>query len=289
MRVIDLDRDMSDVIPSAGSPDSEYLFRRMEQATLEALGPHVGARILDAAGGLGQDSRTLVRRGAWAVCAEPSRRMSALGREIERDAEGVLGHDTTPIAWARTWGEKLPFRSGTFDATFCKGALDHFDDPERCIGELARVTRPHGRVVLAVANFDSLACRLQRALDTLRPAAARAGRRSYQVPSDHFTRYDTTLLREQAARHLVIEEWKGISLLWGLRPWSALIGALGTRAARLVLHWADRVAAKFPAHSDVILVAGRPIPMRTGSDSGRVSSACDTACSGRSPRASPRP
>ena len=260
MRVTDLDRDMSDVIPTASSADSEYLFQRMGEATLDALGPRAGARILDAAGGLGQDSRALTRRGAWAVCAEPSRRMSALGRQIESDAGGARGHDSTPIAWARTWGETLPFRSGTFDAAFCKGALDHFDDPERCIGELARVTRPRGRVVLAVANFDSLACRLQRALDRLRPAAARAGRRSYHVPSDHFTRYDPTLLREQAARHLVIEEWKGIWLLWGLRPWSALLERLGTRTAQVVLRWADRIAAWLPAHSDVILVAGRPRP-----------------------------
>ena len=260
MRVTDLDRDMSDVIPTASSADSEYLFQRMGEATLAALGPRAHARILDAAGGLGQDSRALTRRGAWAVCAEPSRRMSALGRSIESDAEGALGHDTTPIAWARAWGETLPFRSGTFDAAFCKGALDHFDDPERCIGELARVTRPCGRVVLAVANFDSLACRLQRALDRLRPAAARAGRRSYHVPSDHFTRYDPALLREQAERHLIIEEWKGISLLWGLRPWSALLGRLGTRTARLVLRGVDRIAARFPAQSDVILVAGRPRP-----------------------------
>ena len=262
MRVVDLDRDMSDVIPTASSADSEYLFQRMEEATLAALAPSASGRILDAPGGLGQDSRTLARRGAFAVCAEPSRRMCALGREIERSAEGALDHDTTPIAWARTWGETLPFRDGTFDAAFCKGALDHFDDPERCIGELARVTRPSGRIVLAVANFDSLACRLQRALDRLRPGAAGAGRQTYHVPSDHFTRYDPTLLREQAARHLVIEEWQGISLLWGLRPWSALLGRLGTRLARLALGCADRIAMRFPALSDVILVAGKPRAVR---------------------------
>ena len=97
MRLIDLDRDMSDVIPTASSADSEYLFQRMGEATLAALGPRAHARILDAAGGLGQDSRALTRRGAWAVCAEPSRRMSALGRSIESDAEGALGHDAPII------------------------------------------------------------------------------------------------------------------------------------------------------------------------------------------------
>ena len=46
--------------------------------------------------------------------------------------------------------------------------MDHFDAPERAISEMARVTREDGAVVLAIANFESLACRAGRALDDFR-------------------------------------------------------------------------------------------------------------------------
>ncbi|MEE9278737.1 MAG: methyltransferase domain-containing protein [Myxococcota bacterium] len=259
MRVADLDRDMPDVLPTGSSPDAEYVFQRMESATLDALRAGPGRRILDSAGGLGQDSRSLARRGAWVVCAEPSRRMSELGRWIEAE-EASPGAEREPvrIAWTRSWSETLPFRNGAFDGAFCKGALDHFDDPERCIRELARVTTPHGRVVLAVANFESLGCRLQRLLDRWLPGSIGAGRRPYHVPSDHFTRYDPALLREQVGRHVLIDECRGISLLWGLQPWSALLAKLRGATAQRLLRLVDRIAAWLPAHSDVILIAGRP-------------------------------
>jgi SAM-dependent methyltransferase len=43
----------------------------------------------------------------------------------------------------------LPFVDASFDLVFCRTALHHFPDPERCIAEMARVCRPGGRVVLS--------------------------------------------------------------------------------------------------------------------------------------------
>jgi SAM-dependent methyltransferase len=251
VRVVDLERDMSDVIPTATTRDSSFLFARMAEATLAATRATPGARVLDAAGGLGQDSRELARRGAVAICAEPSRRMAGLGLLL--DAQG----DRAPSAWVRAWSESLPFADASFDAAFCKGALDHFDDPAACIAELARVVRPGGRVVLAVANFASLGCRVQRWIDAASGLRS-AGRRSYHVPSDHFTRYDPELLRAQASAHLVVEEWRGISLLWGVRAWVGLLGRLGEDSARRLLAAADAIARRAPALADVLIVAGRP-------------------------------
>jgi len=56
MRVVDLDRDMSDVIPTGMSLDSEYLFERMTEVTLAEALPRPGRRVLDVASGVGQDS-----------------------------------------------------------------------------------------------------------------------------------------------------------------------------------------------------------------------------------------
>jgi ubiquinone/menaquinone biosynthesis C-methylase UbiE len=255
MRAVDLDRDMTHVIPTGTTRDSEYLFRRMEALTLAATRSAPGARVLDSAAGLGQDSRALARGGARAVCAEPSHRMIELAKLV---AAKEPAPDPGRVTWARAWSEALPFRTGSFDAAFCKGALDHFDDPERCIAELARVTRADGRVVLAVANFESLGCRMQRLGERLQRIAPRPGRRTYHVPSDHFTRYDARLLREQIGRHVAIDEFAGTSLLWGVRRWARLLARLPESWADRLLRLADALAARFPALADVIVIAGPP-------------------------------
>jgi SAM-dependent methyltransferase len=161
------------------------------------------------------------------------------------------------VARVRAWSEALPFGAGAFDGAFCKGALDHFDDPESCICEMARVTRAGGRVVLAVANFDSLTVRISRALERLRGAGGR-GRRHHDVPSDHFTRYDPALVREQLERFVSVDRTTGVSLLWGIRSWARLLASLSPTWASGMLRVGDRIAARFPALGDVIVISGCP-------------------------------
>jgi len=247
---------MRDVIPTGTSRDSEFLFARMTEMTLDGVGPPAGRRILDVASGFGQDAAALVARGARVVAAEPSARMSALARAVAAERPGA-----SP-AWVRCWGDALPFADARFDAVVCKGALDHFDRPEVAIAEMARVTRPGGRVVLAVANFESLAGRAARALDALREGwlgrAPGRGRRHYDVPHDHFTRYELALLREQASRSLTLERVEGISLGWGLAGWARALAALPATAAQGALAGLDWLARRAPALADVVLLVGRP-------------------------------
>ncbi len=244
---------MADVIPTGTSVDSEFLFRRMQEATLEALGPARGARLLDVAAGVGQDDLALASRGAFAVGAEPSGRMLGLARQ--NDAK--LGPPAPGrVARVQAWSEALPFRAGAFDACFCKGSLDHFDDPERALAEMARVTRAGGAVVVAIANFDSLGCRLLRALERLPGRGLRPGRRHHDVPSDHYTRYDAALVRAQLGRHVTIARVTGVSLLWGVRAWARLLARLPARVARALLEVADAIARRFPSQADVIVLRG---------------------------------
>jgi len=256
MRVVDLDRDMRDVIPTGTSPDSEFLFARMTDRTLDLTEAAPGRRVLDVASGIGQDARALASRGALSVAAEPSARMSALA--LMQDAELGGQH---PLH-LRAWSDALPFASGSFDAVICKGAIDHFDQPTRAVAEMARVTSPEGRVVLAIANFDSLSCRVARSADRVREEwLARdlpRGRRHYDVPHDHFTRYELSLMRAQAEAHLELEVVEGISLAWGLPAWSRLLGRLPRVAAQAALAGLDGLAARLPAFADVVVLAGRP-------------------------------
>lgn len=258
MRVVDLDRDMNDVIPTGSTRDSQYLFDRMTAETLALAGGGPGRRVLDVAAGFGQDAVALAETGADVVACEPSARMTGWAQLVASKRQGRPGG---PL-WVRGWSDALPFRSDSFDAALCKGAIDHFDRPETAIEEMARVTRPAGRVVLAIANFESLACRVARAQDTVREGVLRGvvrrGRRHYDVPADHFTRYDLELMREQASRFLDLEVVRGISVGWGVPAWSRGIGRLPERAARGALQALDALARRAPEWADVIVLAGRP-------------------------------
>ena len=247
---------MSDVIPTGTTRDSSFLFARMTVATLRAAGPAPGRRILDVASGFGQDALALCRLGAEVVGTEPSLRMTAWALRGNAKAVERVPH------WVRGWSDALPFADASFDGVVCKGALDHFDRPERALAEMARVTKPQGRVVLAVANFGSLSCRAARLADALRERFARQalprGRRHYDVPADHFTRYDLARVRAHAERCLSLERALGISLGWGLPRWARLVGRAPAPLAEALLGAGDRLARLAPALADVVVLVGRP-------------------------------
>lgn len=247
---------MRDVIPTGTTRESEFLFSRMAARTLRATRAAAGHRVLDVAAGLGQDAAALRARGAWAVGAEPSARMTALAKLVQERRS-----DPAPV-WVRAWSDALPFAAGSFDAVFCKGSLDHFDRPAAAIAEMARVARSSGRVVLAIANFESAACRAAQRIDALRERwlgrQAARGRRHYDVPHDHFTRYDLALMREQAGASLELEVVEGVSLAWGLPGWGRAVERLPAWLAQRTLQTLDGLARRLPGLADVVILAGRP-------------------------------
>lgn len=46
----------------------------------------------------------------------------------------------------------LPFRSDSFDAIYSMGTIEHFDETERAVEEMARVLKPGGRAIIGVPN-----------------------------------------------------------------------------------------------------------------------------------------
>jgi SAM-dependent methyltransferase len=256
VRVFELDRDMSDVIPTGTTRDSQHLFEQMTERTLALARAGPGRRVLDVASGFGQDARTIARNGAWVVGVEPSGRMLGWARLASAELS------SPKPAWVQSWSDRLPFVDASFDAVVCKGAIDHFDQPEAALSEMARVVRREGRVVLAIANFESLACRLVRGIDAFREGwlarPVRRGRRHYDVPADHFTRYEIDLMREQASRFLELERCEGVSLAWGIPAWTRTVERLPSFAATGALQLLSAVARRTPSLADVVLLAGRP-------------------------------
>jgi ubiquinone/menaquinone biosynthesis C-methylase UbiE len=95
-----------------------------------------GQRVLDVGAGLGATvARLRSRYGVQAWGVEPS------ADQIWR-ADGVPG-------LVRGYGDRLPFRAGTFDALFCECVLSLFDDRPGGLKEFYRVLRPGGTLVLS--------------------------------------------------------------------------------------------------------------------------------------------
>lgn len=87
---------------------------------------------------------------AWAS----ARGANAYGVDI---SEPTLAHARaafrgTPLRCAVSDVRALPFRDASFDAIYSMGTIEHFDETERAVEEMARVLKPGGRAIIGVPN-----------------------------------------------------------------------------------------------------------------------------------------
>jgi demethylmenaquinone methyltransferase/2-methoxy-6-polyprenyl-1,4-benzoquinol methylase len=114
---------------------------RARAADLAAVAP--GARVLDVACGTGDLALELSRRvgpGGEVVACDFSEKMLELAR---KKAAGV---PTVTFEWANAL--ELPYEDDSFAAATVGFGVRNFSDLERGLGELRRVVRPGGKVVV---------------------------------------------------------------------------------------------------------------------------------------------
>ncbi len=116
--------------------------RRWRTATVAAVAPRPGERILDLAAGTGTSSGPFVEAGAMVVPCDFSQGMLAVGKKARPGLPFVAGDAT-----------RLPFADATFDAVTISFGLRNVVDPDAGLREMLRVTRPGGRLV--VCEFSS--------------------------------------------------------------------------------------------------------------------------------------
>jgi demethylmenaquinone methyltransferase / 2-methoxy-6-polyprenyl-1,4-benzoquinol methylase len=139
--------------------------RRWRRVIARAVAPGPGVRVLDLAAGTGASSTPFAAAGAATVACDFSAGMLAEGRRRHPQLTFVAGDAL-----------RLPFRDGSFDATTISFGLRNVADVDSALTELARVTRPGGRLaVLETATPPAAALRAAHGVyvDHVLPRVAR--------------------------------------------------------------------------------------------------------------------
>jgi demethylmenaquinone methyltransferase/2-methoxy-6-polyprenyl-1,4-benzoquinol methylase len=106
-------------------------------ATVRAIDPQPGERILDIAAGTGTSSAALTKTGATVIAFDFSPGMIAEGRKRHPELEFIEGD-----------AQKLPFGDNEFDAVTISFGLRNINDPKAALAEMYRVLKPGGRLVI---------------------------------------------------------------------------------------------------------------------------------------------
>jgi ubiquinone/menaquinone biosynthesis C-methylase UbiE len=116
---------------------------RVEREAVGGLLAEVpGARLLDAGCGDGTYAMEQTGRGRKVTALDLSLPMLTAGRRRQAGAEGT-------VDWCQGDVTMLPFADGCFDAVLAVTVLCVIGSPARAVGEMARVLRPGGALVLA--------------------------------------------------------------------------------------------------------------------------------------------
>lgn len=119
--------------------------RRWRRRAVAALELVPGARVLDLATGTGDVALEILHRepSAKVVGLDPAPRMLAEGQRKVADA-GLAGR----IVFEEGDAEALPYADSSFDGVTIAFGIRNVPDRDRALAEMARVTRPGGRIVI---------------------------------------------------------------------------------------------------------------------------------------------
>jgi ubiquinone/menaquinone biosynthesis C-methylase UbiE len=109
----------------------------------ETLEPRPGDFILDVGCGAGTGE---VRLGQLRISQLRLLGVDLLADRVRRAVEETRGHNVR-ASFTAADARRLPFADNVFEAAYCVAVLQHLTDVPAAVGELARVTKPGGRVL----------------------------------------------------------------------------------------------------------------------------------------------
>ncbi len=129
-----------------------------------AVAPTQTMRILDLGCGPGILAAALAPHAGEVVACDLTHEM------LERARQRCKAAGLQNIRFDLGRAEDLPFADGSFDVVVTRATLHHFSDPQLVVGEMVRVTRPRGKIVVTdvVCSENADEAELHNALEILR-------------------------------------------------------------------------------------------------------------------------
>ncbi|MCU1381580.1 MAG: hypothetical protein JWL71_277 [Acidobacteria bacterium] len=132
-----------------GAASTRYYAANEERLFTEHLAPLDGLRVLKT--DLWDEAKN-TRILAWAA----ARGARPFGVDISEptvvQARAAFARSPQPLRAAAGDVRALPFRDASFDAIYSMGTIEHFDETEQAVREMARVLKPGGRAIIGVPN-----------------------------------------------------------------------------------------------------------------------------------------
>jgi SAM-dependent methyltransferase len=201
-----------------------------KQRTFELLDVHAHGHYLDVGAGTGGDAHDhAVASGSSWVAVDRSIAMAHRARALAADARA------------------LPFTSEAFDGCRADRVLQYLPDAPDAIAEMARVTRPGGRVVVADPDYDTQVVEvddqeLARRIRSFRRDAARGNGAFAHRALGAFRRAGLVDV-EVEAHTLVVRDPSDVDNVMGLADWAHFAAEHGTLAPAEPARWRNQLAA----------------------------------------------
>jgi len=151
------------------------------------LRPERGERMLEIGPGYGYYTRSV------AEALGPTGELEILdvrGTLLDQTIERVRAHGLTNVSATRGDAQRLPYRDGQFAGVYLVACLGEIPDRGAAIGELARVLRPGGRLVVGETAVDPHRVRRPELIGLAKHAGLRAGVLAGRV--SYFARFDSS-------------------------------------------------------------------------------------------------
>lgn len=122
-----------------------------KQWSFEQLRLEAGQSVLDVGCGTGDDV------AAMAAVVGPGGRAVGLDSSEAMISEAATRHGAVQgVSFQVGDAQRLPFESESFDGCRVERVLQHLDDPDQAVRELARVLKRGGRLALIDADWDAM-------------------------------------------------------------------------------------------------------------------------------------
>jgi len=154
-RVLDAQPNVRTMIAGLEARGATPAQMRLRRRFLRFLPVRRGDRVLEVGCGSGvvvRDLAALVGRRGEVVGVDRSRTVLSAARRLCRPAAA-----RTRITLRHAEGGRLPFAARRFDVALAVTVILHVADAAAVVGEMARVTRPGGRIGLQDQDFGMLA------------------------------------------------------------------------------------------------------------------------------------